>query len=330
MFLIYTTNAKDVTSEGWKLSEKSESKTVRFLVWVKALRAPFFTAVLIPVFLGTTVAWFSFGAFNPTYFVLSLIGTVCVNAGTNLANDYFDYKSGCDLVDTDFSSPFSGGSGLLPRGVLSPRKVYIASLISFVFAGLIGVFLALTRGWVIVVLGLIGVFSGYFYTTQIAPLGIGELIVGLNCGPLVVIGSYYVQTQTIALEPIVASIPVGILILEVLWINEIPDYYADAKAGKKTLVTRIGTKRAADVYGVLMFSTYAAILLGVSLSLMPVLTLLSFLTAPLAIRAVYVARRNYGDPRKLIPANAGTVLVHLFTGLLLCIAYVISGYMTGL
>jgi len=118
--------------------------------------------------------------------------------------------------------------------------------------------------------------------------------------------------------------------MHVLWINEIPDYYADAKAGKKTLVTRIGTKRAADVYGVLMFSTYAAILLGVSLSLMPVLTLLSFLTAPLAIRAVYVARRNYGDPRKLIPANAGTVLVHLFTGLLLCIAYVISGYIAGL
>jgi 1,4-dihydroxy-2-naphthoate octaprenyltransferase len=219
---------------------------------------------------------------------------------------------------------------LLPRGVLNPRKVYIASLVSFIFACLIGGFLALTRGWIIVVLGLIGVFSGYFYTTQLAPRGIGELIVGLNCGPLVVIGSYYVQTQTIALEPIVASIPVGILILEVLWINEIPDYYADTKAGKKTLVTRIGRKRAADVYGMLMFSTYAAILLGVSLSLMPALTLLSLLTAPLAIKTVHVAKRNYGDPRKLIPANAGTVLVHLFTGLLLCIAYVISGYMAGL
>ncbi len=317
-------------TEGRKLSKKSENKTARFLVWVKELRAPFFTAVLIPVLLGTIMAWFSFGAFDSTYFILSLIGIVCVNAGTNLANDYFDYKSGCDSVDTDFNSPFSGGSGLLPRGILNPRKVYIASLVAFILASLIGAFLALTRGWVIVVLGLIGVFSGYFYTTKLAPLGIGELIVGLNCGPLAVIGSYYVQTQIIALEPIVASIPVGILILEVLWINEIPDYYADAKAGKKTLVTRLGRKRAADIYGLLMFFTYAVILLGVSLSLMPVLTLLSFLTAPLAIRAVYVARRNYGDPRKLIPANATTVLVHLFTGLLLCISYVVSGYMAGL
>jgi len=325
-----TINGKDVMPEGWKLSEEPENKTDRLFVWLKELRAPFFTAVLIPVFLGTIIAWFSFGAFNLTYFVLSLIGAVCVNAGTNLANDYFDYKSGCDLENTDFSSPFSGGSGLLPRGVLNPRKVYIASLVSFALAGIIGVFLALTLGWVIVVLGLIGVFSGYFYTTQLAPRGIGEFIVGLNCGPLVVLGSYYVQAQTIVLEPIVASIPIGILILEVLWINEIPDIYVDAKAGKKTMVTRIGRKRAADIYGMLMFLTYAVILLGVSLSLMPVLTLLSFLTAPLAIRAVYVARKYYGDPRKLIPANAGTVLVHLFTGLLLCIAYVISGYMLAL
>jgi len=325
-----TINGKDVMPEGWKLSEEPENKTDSLFVWLKELRAPFFTAVLIPVFLGTIIAWFSFGAFNLTYFVLSLIGAVCVNAGTNLANDYFDYKSGCDLENTDFSSPFSGGSGLLPRGVLNPRKVYIASLVSFVFAGIIGIFLALTRGWVIVVLGLIGVFSGYFYTTQLAPRGIGEFIVGLNCGPLVVLGSYYVQAQTIALEPIVASIPIGILILEVLWINEIPDIYVDAKAGKKTMVTRIGRKRAVDIYGMLMFCTYAVILLGVSLSLMPVLTLLSFLTAPLAIRAVYVARKYYEDPRKLIPANASTVLVHLFTGLLLCIAYVISGYMLAL
>lgn len=317
-------------SEGWGLPEKPEGKSAKLLVWVKELRAPFFTAVFVPVFLGAAVAWFSFGAFDPTYFVLSLIGAVCINAGTNLANDYFDYKSGCDLFSADFSSPFSGGSGLLPKGLLSPREVYVASLVSFVFAGLVGVFLALTRGRLIVVLGLIGVLSGYFYTTHLAPRGIGELIVGLNCGPLVVIGSYYVQTQTVALEPIVASIPVGILILEVLWINEIPDYYADVKAGKKTLVTRIGRKRAADVYGILMFSTYGVILLGVSLSLMPVLALLSFLTAPLAIRAVHVARRNYGDPRKLIPANAGTVLVHLFTGVLLCIAYVVSGYMASL
>ncbi len=124
------------------------------------------------------------------------------------------------------------------------------------------------------------------------------------------------------MEPIVASIPLGILIVAVLWINEIPDYYADVGVGKKTLVTRVGRKKAADIYSALIFSAYAAVLLGVYSSLMPLSTLLSFLTFPLAIRAVYTARRHYDDPPKLIPANAGTVLVHLLTGILLCVAYV--------
>jgi 1,4-dihydroxy-2-naphthoate octaprenyltransferase len=255
-----------------------------------------------------------------------LIGAICVNAGTNLVNDYFDYKSGCDLVNTDFTSPFSGGSGLLPKGALNPEKVYAVSLTFFVLAAFIGVFLALARGWIIVVLGAIGALSGYFYTNHLATRGIGEFVVGLNCGPLMVLGSYYVQTQTISLEPVIASIPLGILITAVLWINEIPDYYVDSKAGKKTLVTRIGIKRAADGYGALIFSAYIVILLGASLSLIPKLSLLSYLTIPLAIRAVYVARKQYKNPRMLIPANASTVLIHLFIGVLLCVAYVISGY----
>ncbi len=315
---------------GSKVSDEPENGKlrVRFGVWVKELRVPFFTAVLIPVSLGAAIAWSSLEVFNLAYFALSSIGAVFINAGTNLANDYFDYKSGCDLVNPDFSSPFSGGSGLLPKGVLSPRKVYIASLVSFVLAGFVGLFFALNVGWVVVALGLIGVLSGYFYTTQLATRGVGEVIVGLNCGPLTVVGSYFVQAQTIALEPLVASVPLGILIFLVLWINEIPDYYVDAKAGKRTLVTRIGRKRAVDVYGALMLSTYLVILVGVLLSSMPILTLLSILTAPLAIRTVYIARQNYENPRKLIPANANTVLVHLFTGILLCIAYVISGYIS--
>lgn len=79
------------------------------------------------MFLGTAVAWFSSGVFDLTYLFLSVVGAVCINAGTNLANDYFDYKSGCDLYNTDFSSPFNGGSGLLPAGVLDPRKVHCVS-----------------------------------------------------------------------------------------------------------------------------------------------------------------------------------------------------------
>lgn len=303
-----------------------------FVVWIKELRAPFFTATFVPVALGATIAWNLLRVFNATYFMLTLIAALCLHAGTNMINDYFDFKSGCDLhpIYKEFWAPFFGGSRLLPENMLNPRDVYIASLLSFALGGIIGVYLALERGLVILLFGVAGVLSGYFYVTHLATRGVGEFFVSLNFGPLMVLGSYYVQAQMIALEPLVASIPVGLLIADVLWINEIPDYDADKHVGKNTLVVRLGRKRAADVYGMLMFSTYAVILLGVFLSLMPVLTLVSFLTAPLAIRAVYVAKRNYGDSRKLISANAGTILVHLFTGLLLSIAYVISGYMAGL
>lgn len=312
------------------MPEGNGNRPSKLLVWLKEVRAPFFTAVIVPVLLGTAVAWFSFKVFDPLYFVLCLIGAVCMHAGANVANEYFDYKSGCDKVKTDFASPFSGGSGLLPAGVLNPKKVHMVSLVFFALASAIGVFLAFARGWAILVLGLIGVLSGYFYTTEFAPRGVGEVLVGLNFGPLVIIGSFFVQAQVITFESIAASIPMGILILEVLWINEIPDFHADAKAGKKTLVTRIGRKKAADIYAVLLFSTYAVMLMLVGFSLMPVLTLVSFLTLPLAVKAVLVARKNYDDPRRLLPANAGTIMVHLFTGILLCAVYVASGYLTGL
>lgn len=172
------------------MTEKTQNKTARLLVWIKELRAPFFTAIIVPVFLGTVVARYSFGVFYPAYFVLCLIGAVFMQAGTNVVNDYFDYKSGCDSADAEFVSPFSGGSGLIPRGVLDPRKVHIAALIFLALGGVIGIFLALARGWVILVLGVVGVVCGYFYTTQFAPRGVGEFIVGLNFGPLVVLGSF--------------------------------------------------------------------------------------------------------------------------------------------
>lgn len=300
----------------------------RFLLWFKELRAPFFTATFVPVVLGATIAWNLLHVFNAFYFMLTLTGALCLHAGTNMINDYFDFKSGCDLhpIYQKFWTAFFGGSRLLPGGKLNPQHVYIASLFSFGLGSIIGIYLSLERGALIIFLGLVGLLSGYFYVNQLATRGIGEFFVGLNFGPLIVLGSYYVQAQKVALEPLAASIPVGLLIANVLWINEIPDYEADRYVGKNTLIVRLGKKKAADAYGLLMLSAYAAILLGIFLSLMPTLTLLSFITVPLAIKSVYVARRNYDNSMKLVPANAGTVLVHLFTGLLLCLAYVISDY----
>jgi len=294
-------------------------------LWVKELRAPFFTATIVPVLLGAIVAWRSTGVFNRPYFVLSLIAALCLHAGANMANDYFDYKSGCDLMNKEFVSPFSGGSRLLPEGALKPRNVHIAALLSFGLASLIGVFLALERGWIIILFGVIGIFSGYFYTTRLATSVVGELSVGINFGPLMVLGSYYVQTPRLTLEPLVASVPVGLLIANVLWINEIPDYGADKSVGKNTCVVRLGRKRSADVYAVIMMAAYGSIILGTIMKLMPTATLVALISMPMALKAIKIAREHYEEPLKLVPANAATIKIHLLTGLLLALGYFIHG-----
>jgi len=296
------------------------------LVWIKELRAPFFTATIVPVLLGATVAWHRFGLFDATRFMLTLMAALCLHAGANMINDYFDFESGCDLHPAykEFWAPFFGGSRLLPDGVLRQRDVYAAALLSFGLGGSIGFFLAYMTGWIILLLGLIGVLSSYFYVRHLAPKGVGELLVGLNFGPLMAMGSYYAQVQTLTIEPLVASFPVGILIASVLWVNEIPDYVADKSVGKNTLVVRLGRRKAADTYAVLMAAAYAIIVLGVGLGLMPTYSLIALITAPIALSSARVTRKYYDEPFKMVSANASTILVHLFSGSLLTAGYLID------
>ena len=302
--------------------EKFKNKVI---VWMKELRAPFFTATIVPVLLGTTIAWYDAGIFNITRFVLTLIAALCLDAGTNMINDYFDYRSGCDLHPQykKFSTPFFGGSRLLPEGILKPRDVFVAAILSFGLGGTLGVFLAFEVGWVVVLIGFVGVFSGYFYT-KLASRGMGEFFVFLNAGPLVVIGSYYVQAQTLTTQPIVASLPIGLLIASVLWINEVPDSQADRAAGKNTLVVRLGKKKAIDVYAALMIAPYAFIGLGAISNLIPTCSFVAFLTLPIALRAIRIARENYEEASKLVSASVATILTHLFTGVLLASGYILT------
>ena len=303
-----------------------ETSLTKVFIWIRELRAPFFAATIVPVLLGATIAWYKFGVFNVIHFVLALVAALCLHAGTNMVNDYFDYKSGCDShpIYQRFWAPFFGGSRLLPEGVLKPHDVYIAAIVSFGLGGAIGVFLALKAGWIVILFGITGMLSGYFYVKHLSTRGVGEFFVGLNFGPLMAVGSYYVQVQTFTTEPLVASIPIGLLIANVLWINEIPDYIADRSVGKNTLVVRLGRKKAADVYAILMIAAYTFIILGVGLNIMPLHSLMALATVPMAIKAVRVARKHYEEPSKMISANATTILVHFLTGLLLILGYVLS------
>jgi 1,4-dihydroxy-2-naphthoate octaprenyltransferase len=297
---------------------------------IRIIRAPFLTAVVVPVLSGSCVAW-SEGFFHWGFFLLTLLGAVCVQAASNMSNDYFDHLSGADEDNRELT-PFSGGSRVIQDGTLGARQVLIVSTILYLVGAAIGVCLALARGWPVLWLGLIGVFMAFFHNAPPFRLyylvpGLGELAVGLGFGPVTVLGAYYVQAQQLNLGALWASIPVGLLIAAVLYINEFPDYQADKSVGKKTLVVALGRERAVWGYIVLLLAAYLVVAIGVALRILPLTALLALLSLPLAYRSIQGARRFHSDTSKLIPINAMTIQIHLLTGLLLCVGYIIARFL---
>jgi 1,4-dihydroxy-2-naphthoate octaprenyltransferase len=295
--------------------------------YVLELRATFLTATIVSIILGASIAYVRNGVFDLGLFVLSLVGGAFLHAGTNVANDYFDHKSGGDDINKEFVRPFSGGSRMIQLGLLKPREVLFEASILFAIGTAIGFYLAFVRGIFVLALGLVGLFSGIFYASppfKLANRGVGEVFVGINFGVLMTIGAYYVQTQTLNVEPIVASIPVALLIFAVVYINEFLDYNADKAIGKKTLVVRFGREKAARGYAILMGGVYLSIAIGVATRITPVTTLIGFATLPIAIKAVANAFEYYSVPLKLTPSNSSTILCHLLTSLLLSVGYLIA------
>ncbi len=311
----------------WKI-HKDAPEPSKFALLINATRAPFLTAVAVPVLLGTAIAWRD-GALNFGFFLITLITVALFHVGANIMNDYFDHTSGVD--EANFTpGPFFGGSRVIQRGLLEPSQVRNLALAFYAIGAVLGLALAILNGHPleIIALGMTGFAIGFLYTAppvRLAARGLGELAVAIAFGPLIVVGTYFVQTDRWSLEALYASIPVALLIAAVLYINEIPDRPWDARAGKKTLVTRLSIKTALDGYQTLIAATYAAILLGALLRVLPLATLIALATLPLAWSAIKVLRKNYRFPYRLIPANAYTIFVHLLTGLLLFYGYIAAG-----
>jgi 1,4-dihydroxy-2-naphthoate octaprenyltransferase len=295
--------------------------------FITALRLPFTTASIVPVILGTAVAWNLTGEINWIYFIAALIGVVSLHLGSNLANDYFDHKSGNDEANVKLS-PFSGGSRVIQEKLLSAKQVISAALAFLAIGTMLGLYLIISLwSWELLLLAAAGVLGGFFYTAPPLKFGyrsVGEIVIALCFGVLPVLGAYYVQAQAFSLTAVLASIPIAILIALALLINGFQDRDADKKAGKRTLVVRLGKKSAMKVYSFFLISTYLFIVIAVIIQYFPLWTLISLLTLPLAVKALAVARKNYDKIGELIPANAMTIMIHLFTGLLLSLGFVLD------
>ncbi len=299
----------------------------QFITWFNATRPKFFTGTVVPVVLGSVIAWYQFNTFNWYYFFLTFIGGIFIHAGLDLANDYFDHTSGVDEKNR-FYSPFNGGSRFIQDGILKPVHVLYASIICFLIGITIGLYLNFVLpGNILLIIGIIGVFLAFFYTAdpvRIGYTGFGEIAVGLGFGPVMVLGSYFVQAKQLTLVPFLASIPVAILIALVLFINEFPDYEADKAGNKKTLVVILGKQKAIKIYYILSSFIYVWVIIGVMLKVYPYYALLVFVTLPLFFKAIKVAKLHYDKIQELLPANAATIGLHLTIGILLSVSYLID------
>jgi len=295
----------EVKESEWEKIKKKVS------AWLAETRYPFLTVTIFPVILGTVIAYVKTEFFNLFYFILTLLGAVSLHLGTNIINDYFDHKSGNDEANNEFVRPFSGGSRMIQLGLLTPLEVLTAAIIFFAVGIFIGLYLTFKCGLPVLILGLIGVISGFFYTAPIlnwASCGFGELLVGLNFGILITLGSFYVQTKSFSLDVLLASIPLGILVSAILWINEFPDYNADKKVGKKTLVVRLGKKKASDILTFILLLPYLIIIFGVISEYLPKTFLFSFISLPFVIQAIYYLRKFYNNPFEMAAGNDFVIL----------------------
>ncbi len=289
-------------------------------IWIREIRAPFLLIPIIFVPVGLAIAWDQ-GDFNPLAAALTMVGAVGMHASVNMLNDYFDFRSGLDLVTTP--TPFSGGSRVLPAKELTPNNVLWAGMISLGVGLGIGSYFVYTFDFnpVLIAILVVASLSVAGYSSVISHWGLGELMAGLSFGPLLVLGTYFIQTHQVALQPVLVGASLGILVAGILYINEFPDTAADVQTGRRHLVARWGKSTAAHRFGFLMGSAYAIIIAGVLCGIITPLALVSLLTLPKAWSAARTLNGNYDKALELIPGMASTVMATLLTGVLLFIAY---------
>jgi len=289
-------------------------------IWFLETRPHFLILTVVLALLGTSIAWYD-GFLHVGHAILAFVGLLLTHISVNTLNDYYDYKSGIDLETN--RTPFSGGSGILRATLLKPRQVFWLGMTSFLLAVPIGIYFIIIAGLALLPILLIAAICILFYSPFILKNRWPEWAPGLGLGILPVVGAYFVQTTFYTWPLIVASIPSGILVHNLLLLNEFPDTEADKKANRKTLPITPGKGIAGIVYSTLTVILYLWIIGWVAAGVMPLFTLLALLTLPFAVKSIQGALKHQ-DISRLLPAMASNIIVVLLTQFLLGIGYILA------
>ncbi|HQP47243.1 MAG TPA: prenyltransferase [Spirochaetota bacterium] len=298
----------------------------KLILWIRETRPQFLFLSVVLTFLGTSIAWY-YGSFNLFHALLAGFGLVLTHGSVNAINDYFDYKSGIDLEVT--RTPFSGGSGLVPEGKLPLKQALMVGVVTSLVALAIGIYFVIETGWLLIPLLVVAALCLVLYTPVILKTPWPEWSPGLGLGILPLLGLYFVQTGRYDWMVLIASVPSGILVHNLLLLNEFPDVEADRKGGRKTTPVLFGMETAGTLFRAATISVYlwiAGCVLATVVSgilVMPVYSLITLLALPFAIKAMQ-GSKEYGDMSRLVPSLGSNVIFILLTQSLLGAAYILE------
>lgn len=284
----------------------------RLRTWFQAIRFFSFTASVVPILVGSVLAWRASNV-SVVLCLAMLMASVACQAGANLANDYYDHCSGVDTFDS------LGPSKVIQQGLLSPIEVRRGMVVAFSLATVIGIGILIATGWVVFWLALACLAIAYGYTAGPKPLGyiaLGEIAVFFAMGPAMVVGSFYVLTGRVSVASMLTSLPIGFLVAAILHANNIRDIEPDRVARKRTLATIFGRRGATIEFTLLVGGAYlviAAMILKHP-GLWPVG--LTGLSLPLAVHLIRATASNPDEStmNRVLRQTAG---LHLRFGLLL-------------
>ena len=290
-------------------------------VWLRVIRVRFLLASVIAVSLGLAINWRQNSTTDPLDVVLTFAGVLALHASVDLLNDYWDYKRGIDTVTK--RTKMSGGTGVLPEGLLKPSSVYRAGIGFLILGSVIGFYFVLTDGIIIAMILGFAILSIYFYSTKIVDSGLAELFVAVK-GTMIVLGTYFIQSNHITIESILGGIVVGVLSSLVLFIASFPDHDADKSKGRKTLVIVVGKKNATSLFWVFPTISYSLIILGISIGVFPILSFITLFSIPLVIKAGIGLKKNFDSVDELVPFMSSTLMFSRITGALFVLSFLSS------
>ena len=297
---------------------------------ILASRPPFLQVTIASVLAGILIALMHSGNIN-WLLALSTLAIACLlHLSVNLIHEYWDWKSGTDNINIHAFRPFTGGSGMIQLGFISPKEELLFGLSLLAIGIALGIYVILAVievFWHLIIIGAIAVFSIIFYTgspIKLAHRGLGEFFIFLNFGPLMSLGPYIVLTKSFHIEVVYAGILLGLFTAGIIIINEFPDREADKIAGKWHLIVRLKPEKGASLFFFVMITPYILVLVGILLGILPYWAIITLIVLPKTLQVTRHCFMYYDSPKELFPANINTIKNHLLFSVMLLISYVIS------